>query len=130
MALYCAFQHFENDANTDFVKGCGRLLKPGDKIVILRQYLNYNLCSITVEQNSKNRQTIGFDKNAIYSSCIPSWHNSFSRHYSAPMMLARLMIPAKTLGLLPRIIRCLGWEKHRNSALASVDSCFRGCSKK
>jgi ubiquinone/menaquinone biosynthesis C-methylase UbiE len=110
MTLHCTFEHFEKQGDTGFVKECSRLLKPGGKTVILPLYLNCNYCNITGEQNPEIRQTIGFDENAGFYCCIPSWHNRFGRHYSTRALLERVLLPAKAQGLLPRIIRCRGWE--------------------
>lgn len=40
MTLHCAFEHFEGNADSQFIRECARLLKSGGKAVILTLYVN------------------------------------------------------------------------------------------
>jgi SAM-dependent methyltransferase len=110
MTLHCTFEHFENRADTGFVRECARLLKPGGQTVILPLYLNANYCNITGETDPAIRQGIGFDAGASFHCVIPEWHNRFGRHYSPAALLERVILPARAAGLQPRLLRCHGQE--------------------
>lgn len=109
MTLHCAFEHFEHNTDTRFVKECGRLLKKGGATVILPLYMCEAFCNVTGETNSDLRGGIGFDAEADHYCLIPEWQNRFGRHYSPDAFMRRIWHPAIESGLRPRMYRVDNW---------------------
>jgi Methyltransferase domain len=111
MTLHCTFEHFEGSADSEFVRECARLLKPGGKTIILPLYLNLNWTNITGEIDERKRGTIQFDDSADYWCVIPEWHNRFGRHYSAQALLDRVLTVAVDSGLEVDLLRVVNFEQ-------------------
>jgi len=110
MFLHCTFEHFEDTADTGYIRECARLLKPGGRVIILPLYLNANYCNITGETDPSIQADIGFDEDASYYCLIPEWQNRFGRHYSPDSFARRVWEPARTVGLSTRLLRACNWE--------------------
>jgi hypothetical protein len=111
MTLHCTFEHFEGDADSQFIGECARLLKTGGKAVILPLYVNSHWTNITGETDEAKRKTIEFDDSASYFCVIPEWHNRFGRHYSATSLLDRVLAVAVSLGLTVELLRVINFER-------------------
>jgi SAM-dependent methyltransferase len=109
MTLHCTFEHFENDADTSFIKECARLLKKRGKTIILPLYLSESYCNVTGEADSEKQTKIGFDKEADYYCLIPEWKNRFGRHYSPQAFIERVWRPAIANGLNPCLYKINIW---------------------
>lgn len=107
--LHCTYEHFEGAADTAFVRECGRVLKPGGKVVILPLYVNLNYCNVTGEAE-QGRAAVRFDDDATYYCEIPEWRNRFGRHYSPEALVRRVLKPATQSGLTPRLYRVRNWS--------------------
>ncbi len=110
MMLHCTFEHFEGNADTGFVRECGRLLRPGGRAIILPLYLNPIHCNVTGETQPERRHTIGFDPEAAHRCLIPEWQNRFGRHYSPEALTRRVLQPASESGLTSTLLRVKHWE--------------------
>lgn len=109
MTLHCTFEHFENNADTGFVKECARLLKKGGRAVILPLYLCEVFCNITGETDADTQAKIGFDSTADHYCIIPEWQNRFGRHYSPEAFFERVWQPAEISGLNPFLYKIDNW---------------------
>lgn len=105
MALNCFFEHFEQDADSGFVREVARILRPGGKVCILPLYMNENY---HVLSNFELIQRLGmpaFDKNVdIYMQERPN--NHFGRFYDAKALKERVIDIAEKAGLKVEIIDC------------------------
>lgn len=110
MTLHCTFEHFENNADTGFVKECARLLRKGGKAVILPLYMSEAFCNVTGETNPDARTKISYDIAADHYFLIPEWKNRFARHYSTEAFMERVWQPAIASGLDPCLYKIANWD--------------------
>lgn len=110
MTLHCTFEHFENNADTGFIKECARILKRGGSAVILPLYMSEVFCNVTGETNAEDREKIGFDVAADHYCLIPEWKNRFGRHYSPGAFMERVWRPAIANNLTPCLYKIENWE--------------------
>jgi hypothetical protein len=111
ITLHCTLEHFERDADSQFVRECARLLKIGGKAVILPLYVNLHWTNITGETDDAQRKSIAFDDAASYFCVIPEWHNRFGRHYSAAALLDRVLQVAASSELTVELLRVINFER-------------------
>lgn len=111
ITLHCAFEHFEGNVDTLFVRECSRLLKPGGVCVVLPLYLNESHCNVTGELDAATRDDIGWDAEAAHYCLIPEWKNRFGRHYSPQTFFNRVYVHASELGLRLRLLQIEGWNE-------------------
>jgi hypothetical protein len=111
ITLHCTFEHFEGDADSQFIRECARLLKFGGRAVILPLYVNLHWTNITGETDEIKRNAIKFDDEASYFCLIPEWHNRFGRHYSTRALLDRVLEVAVDCGLKIEMHRITGFEQ-------------------
>jgi hypothetical protein len=110
MMLHCTFEHFEGEADSQFIRECARLLKPGGKAVILPLYVNLHWTNVTGETDEAKRKAIEFDAEASHFCVIPEWRNRFGRHYSAASLLDRVLNVAVSCGLTVELFRVANFE--------------------
>lgn len=113
MTLHCSFEHFEGNADTDFVREAGRLLRSGGKVCIIPLYLGeyaFVLCDPAWALN------LSIDREAV-KHFFPKWGERHGRFYSPETLLKRIINPAKEVGLLARVI-------HFPNSLELDPSCY------
>ncbi len=109
MTLHCTFEHFENNADTGFIRECARLLKKGGRAVILPLYMSEAYCNVTGETDTEARTKIAYDTAADHYCLIPEWQNRFARHYSPKAFMERVWQPAIASGLHPSLYKIDNW---------------------
>lgn len=101
MALHNAFEHFEGDADTGFMREAERLLRPGGRLCILPLFMHPTYCIQTdlsiLPPGAEHR----FDRDARIHDA-PGWRDRHGRFYDVPHLLRRVIRPA--LGLDVQII--------------------------
>jgi hypothetical protein len=99
MSLHCAFEHFQNDVDTNFVREVSRTLRPGGKCVIVPLYMASRLLNIV--DPILDASSVRFDDGAVVMG-ETNLGGLFERYYS-PESLKRILIPG--LGLVYEIYR-------------------------
>ena len=107
MTLQCSYDHFEGDADTRFVSEAARTLRPGGRVVILPLYLTdvfaakvdprLSLRGLRLDRGMRRHLMWGLDVR-------------FSRLYDPPRLLSRVLEPARSAGLVTRVLRVHGGE--------------------
>ena len=88
MALHCSFEHFEGDADSRFIRECGRVLRPGGRVCIVPLYLFTEYACMTDPIVSAYGD-VPFERDAtVY--CVPGFRNRFGRHYDIPHFCSRV----------------------------------------
>lgn len=105
--LHCTFEHFEGHADSEFVRECGRLLKPAGSCIILPLYLCGRWVNVSGEENEAGLDRITFDPEAEVWTIVPEWQNRFGRHYSVAAFTERVAKPALAADLSIRLIRVM-----------------------
>ena len=96
IALHCAYEMFENDADTNFIREAGRVLKSGGKIIILPLYMSdfYYILS----SPKANRKGINYGKaKRVWRD--DKYKIRFSRHYSVGAFKERVVDYSDKLAL-------------------------------
>lgn len=88
IALHCAYEMFENDADTNFIKEANRVLSTRGKIVILPLYMDHFYYILSSPKT--NRRGI------VYGKAKRVWRDDkyrirFSRHYSVEAFKERVV---------------------------------------
>jgi SAM-dependent methyltransferase len=92
MTLHCSLEHFERDADINFIREAERVLRPGGMLCILPLYLAevfHNLTDPDVE-----RTGLVFDAEAAIAE-VPGWRNRFGRFYDIPRFSERVLANAR-----------------------------------
>lgn len=90
MTLHCAFEHFEGDADTRFIKEAERVLVPGGKVCILPLYLRSKYFILTDPYTDRDRTGLVFDEGAEIVE-QKGWKNRFGRHYDVRHLKERVL---------------------------------------
>jgi hypothetical protein len=89
MALHCSFEHFEGDADIQFIREAGRVLKCGGILVIVPLYVAEDYC-VHVDPVAWIRQRITFDSGATVRWVhMPGLFHS--RHYDPEQFFTRII---------------------------------------
>lgn len=99
MSLHCAFEHFQNDIDTNFMREASRTLRPGGKCVIIPLYMASRLLNIV--DPVLDASSVRFDDGALVMG-ETNLGGLFERYYS-PESLERILIPG--IGLTYEIFR-------------------------
>lgn len=95
-SLHCAYEMFEGDSDTRFIREAARILRPGGRIVIVPLYMHTHHCTYsTPEYWGKGRGDPGateYLQRAYFG--VPA-----SRKYDAPALKRRVLDPATSCGL-------------------------------
>ncbi|PSB47937.1 methyltransferase type 11 [Cyanosarcina cf. burmensis CCALA 770] len=100
MTLHCAFEHFEGDADTGFVREAGRVLRPGGRVCIVPLYLGeyaFVLCDPAWAFN------LCVDSDTVIHF-LPRWGERHGRFYDPETLLQRIVEPSTAAGLIVRVI--------------------------
>jgi SAM-dependent methyltransferase len=100
MVLHNAFEHFEGNADTEFILEAWRVLKPGGLLCILPLYLAEEYHILT--DPLVNRRGVVWDEGAQIIE-RPWWHNRFGRFYDTTSLNERVLSIAKSIGFTPII---------------------------
>jgi SAM-dependent methyltransferase len=95
LVLHNAFEHFEGNADTEFIMEAWRVLKPGGVLCILPLYLAEEYHILT--DPLVNRRGIVWDEGAQVIE-RPWWHNRFGRFYDTTSLDQRVLTQAKNMG--------------------------------
>lgn len=90
LVLHNAFEHFEGNADTNFINEAWRILKPGGILCILPLFITETHSIIT--DPLVNRQGIVYDEKARIIEIL-WWHNRFGRFYDINALRQRVLIP-------------------------------------
>jgi SAM-dependent methyltransferase len=100
LVLHNAFEHFEGNADIEFISEAWRVLKPGGVLCILPLYLAEEYHILT--DPLVNRRGIVWDEGAQIIE-RPWWHNRFGRFYDTASFNRRVLSEAKRIGFTPTI---------------------------
>lgn len=95
LVLHNAFEHFEGNADTEFILETWRVLKPGGVLCILPLYLAEKFHILT--DPLVNRQGVIWNEGAEVIE-RPWWHNRFGRFYDPESFEQRVLAVANRLG--------------------------------
>jgi len=104
LVLHNSFEHFEGDADTNFIFEAWRVLRPGGKVCIIPFYLSDQHSIIT--DPLLDRRSVVWDNDARIVE-IPWCHHRFGRFYSADTAYRHVLVPAKQAGFEVRLYRIL-----------------------
>jgi len=87
MALHCAYEMFENDADTNFIKETNRVLGKGGRMIILPLYMDHFYYILSSPKTNR--------KGVVYGKAKRVWRDDnyrirFSRHYSVEALKERV----------------------------------------
>ena len=99
VSLHCAFEHFPQDVDRNFVHELRRVLRPSGRCVIVPLYLASQ--HLNIVDPLMNYRWIQFDPNAIVMA-ETDLGGLFERYYS-PAALERILVP--NLGLIYQVFR-------------------------
>ncbi|MEW6536737.1 MAG: methyltransferase domain-containing protein [Candidatus Auribacterota bacterium] len=88
MAMHCAFEHFEGDADIRFIREAGRVLRSKGKLCIVPLYLftDFAIKTNPVMLSGK----VSFDEDATLY-CVKNWFERHGRFYDVPHLISRVM---------------------------------------
>ncbi|MCT7970694.1 glycosyltransferase [Laspinema olomoucense] len=89
MALHCAFEHFEGDADIGFVREVARVLKPGGAVCILPLYLAKDYAIQTDPVTAISTGGVNFELDAVIY-CASGWQNRHGRFYDPEHLVQRI----------------------------------------
>lgn len=87
MALHCSLEHFEEDADMDFIKESSRVLKKGGRCCIVPLYL-FDRYAIQTDPGVSNKED--FEKDAVVY-CAKGWNNRHGRFYDPEHLKSRII---------------------------------------
>ena len=96
LVLHNAYEHFEGDADTEFVREAWRVLRPGGVVCILPLNLAEKYHIVT--DPLVDRDGIVWDPGAAVVEVPMLWHNRFGRFYDLPALDRRVLTPARQAG--------------------------------
>jgi SAM-dependent methyltransferase len=104
MTLHCSFEHFEDDADTRFVREAARVLKPGGRVAIQPMYVHQDYFVLS---DPFSPDGICAPDDGAYFIAAFGYTNRFGRHYSPEIFVRRVVHPAVSAGLVPIFHRVL-----------------------
>jgi len=103
MALHCSFEHFEGNADINFIKEANRVLKKNGRLCILPLYL-FNQYAIQTDPVVLFKNNIAFETDATLY-CAKDYHNRHGRFYDIPHLISRIKNNLNQLKLTIYIIQ-------------------------
>jgi len=91
MTLHNSIEHFEGDADTEFILECARVLKKGGQVIILPIFLEKE----PVQYVNPTINPSGLIKDQRTKTIYVYGHPRFMRHYSGDTFSKRILLPAK-----------------------------------
>ena len=91
LTLHNSIEHFEENADTEFINECARVLKPGGEVIILPIFLEGE----AIQYINPTHNPKGFIKDKGIKTLYVYGHPRFMRHYSADTFVERIINPAK-----------------------------------
>lgn len=88
MTLHCSLEHFERDADSNFITEAERVLKPGGTLCVVPLYLSEIYHNLT--DPGTDRSGLVFDDLALVAE-VPGWNNRFGRNYDVPAFTRRIL---------------------------------------
>lgn len=120
-SLQCAFEHFQGEIDSQFIRELSRILRPGGKCVILPLYMSTELVNIYDPLLYKSWQKKHADDDATIIAEIEL--GGFYERFYDPNSLRRIFIP--DIGLNYRLYRIQGkkeaLDKHDENTYRTVD---------
>jgi len=89
IVLHNAFEHFEGDADTGFMREAARVLKPGGRLCIVPLFLHVRFANQT-DPAALSGEPPRFDPGAEVW-CVRGWHDRFGRYYDAARLASRVL---------------------------------------
>ena len=103
LVLHNAYEHFEGDADRDFVHEAWRVLRPGGVVCTLP--LNVAEQYHILTDPLVDRGGIVWDPGAAIVEVPMLWHNRFGRFYDVLALVRRVLTPAREAGFQITIYR-------------------------
>jgi len=91
MTLHNSIEHFEGNADSEFIKECERVLKPGGEVIILPIFLEKE----PIQYINPTINPKGLIKDTNTKCYYVYGHPRFMRHYSAETFKKRIIKPAQ-----------------------------------
>ena len=88
MALHCAFEHFEGDADSSFVRETERVLRSGGRVCIVPLYLARHYL-VETDPVISSKASIPFESDAVLY-CTKGYRNRHGRNYDVTHLIARI----------------------------------------
>lgn len=88
MTLHCSLEHFERDADSNFISEAERVLKPGGTLCVVPLYLSEIYHNLT--DPGTDRNGLLFDDGAAVAE-VPGWNNRFGRNYDVGAFATRVL---------------------------------------
>lgn len=105
VTLHCAFEHFEGDSDSGFIRELGRILKPGGRACILPLYTSQRY-SIQSDPQTWAQRTVQFEPDALV--CLANgWGETHGRCYDAAHLAQRVL--AQRGGLAVTLYRIVNY---------------------
>lgn len=106
MALHCAFEHFEGDSDSRFIREAARVLRPGGRVCIVPLYLapQYIVDTDPVLSAGKN---VPFEDDAVVC-CVRNYRNRHGRRYDPIHFVGRIVEHLNGLQLTLYVIQNAG----------------------
>jgi len=90
LVAHNAFEHFEGNADSDFIREAWRVLRPGGLLCILPLFMSDR--HVVLSDPLVDRRGVIWDEGAEIIE-LPWWHNRFGRLYDAPTLKRRVLEP-------------------------------------
>lgn len=91
MTLHCSLEHFEGDADRNFIEEAARALKPGGAVCVIPLYVTEIFHNLT--DPGEDRSGLFFDDGAAVAE-VRGWRNRFGRNYDPERLAERVLRPA------------------------------------
>lgn len=88
MALHNAFEHFEGDSDTRFIREAGRVLSARGRLCIVPLFL-FHTYAIQTDPSVWPPGGVDFDDDAVIY-CERGWRNRHGRFYDVPRLVSRI----------------------------------------
>ncbi len=95
MALHNAFEHFEGEHDSGFIREAARVLRPGGRVCIVPLFM-FSRYAIQTDPVELPREGISFDEGAILYAAR-GWRNRHGRWYDAAHLVSRLLVHVSPL---------------------------------
>jgi hypothetical protein len=97
ISLHCSFEHFEGDADSQFIYELARLLSPGGMAAIIPIYLS-NIYQLLTHPRYWLQRGVPYEPQAQLTISRTYWE-SHGRFYNADALRRRVLSPAEAVGL-------------------------------
>jgi len=101
IGLHCSFEHFEDDADSSFIREAARVLRVGGKIVIVPLYLASRY-AVSTDLLASQVKRVSFERDALVMA-VRGWGNRHGRFYDPHHLASRVL--GATAEIVFRVLR-------------------------